>query len=90
MKKTFEVKETKRPKLPDSSIVHAESRIGDSAIILSEALANSICLEVCKIEAILKNCPIRGNYLKLFLLKLLCIECLPFIPIERSNILPIE
>jgi hypothetical protein len=47
LKKAFEAKETKRFKLPDGSVVHAEIRIGDSAIMLSEASANSICLEVC-------------------------------------------
>ncbi len=42
LKKTFETKKLNDLKLPYSSIVHAEIRIGDFAIMQSEALANSI------------------------------------------------
>jgi PhnB protein len=42
LKKTFEAKKLNDLKLPDGSIVHAEIRIGDFAIMQSEALANSI------------------------------------------------
>jgi uncharacterized glyoxalase superfamily protein PhnB len=37
LKNTFEAKERKRFKLLDGSIIHAETRLGDSVIILSGA-----------------------------------------------------
>jgi uncharacterized glyoxalase superfamily protein PhnB len=36
LKKTFEAKETKRFKLPECSLLHAEVRFGDSGTMLSE------------------------------------------------------
>lgn len=38
LKRVFDAKETKRITMPDGSIAHAEIRLGDSVIMLSEAL----------------------------------------------------
>ena len=38
LKRVFDAKETKRLTMPDGSIAHAEIRLGDSVIMLSEAL----------------------------------------------------
>jgi PhnB protein len=56
VKKAFDAKETERYSMPDGSIGHAEIRLGDSVIMLSEAMGEEykptaarihLCVQVC-------------------------------------------
>jgi PhnB protein len=56
VKKAFDAKETDRYSMPDGSVGHAEIRLGDSVIMLSEAMGEEYNPMTAGIHLYVENC----------------------------------
>jgi PhnB protein len=56
VKKAFDAKETDRYSMPDGSVGHAEIRLGDSVIMLSEAMGEEYKPMTAGIHLYVENC----------------------------------
>lgn len=56
VKKAFDAKETDRYSMPDGSVGHAEIRLGDSVIMLSEAMGEEYKPMIAGIHLYVENC----------------------------------
>lgn len=56
VKKAFDAKETERYSMPDGSVGHAELRLGDSVIMLSEAMGEDYKSTSAGIHLYVENC----------------------------------
>jgi PhnB protein len=56
VKKAFDAKETERYSMPDGSVGHAELRLGDSVIMLSETMGDDYKSTTAGIHLCVENC----------------------------------